>query len=228
METMGEQMKKTRQKLAVVTEDLTPTDLERLLAQSEVAVDTETLGLDPFRDALCLVQICDASGIVNIIRSQNWKQARHLKTFLASPVTKVFHYALFDCSMILANVGVQVTNPYCTKITSKLARTYGSSHSLTTIVQELLSIELPKELQVSDWSGDLTEAQLQYSANDVVYLLEIKRLLEAKLERRRPLATGLSLVELNAQCQKMIPTLAQLKTNGWNVEGSGASTFFGH
>jgi ribonuclease D len=221
-------MKKTRRKPLVVTEDLISVDLERLLAQVEVAVDTETLGLDPFRDALCLVQICDANGIVNIIRSPDWKQAHYLKTFLTSPVTKVFHYALFDCSMILANVGVEVTHPYCTKIASKVARTYGSSHSLAAIVQELLGIELPKELQVSDWSGDLTEAQMQYAVNDVLYLLKIKRQLEAKLERRRPLATGLSLVELNARCQEIIPTLVQLKVNGWNVEGGELPTFFGH
>jgi ribonuclease D len=221
-------MKKTHQKLAVLTEDLAPADLERLLAQPEVAVDTETLGLDPFRDALCLVQICDANGIVNIIRSPNWKEAHRLKTFLASPVTKVFHYALFDCSMILVNVGIEVAHPYCTKIASKLARTYGSSHSLATIVQELLRIDLSKEMQVSDWSGDLNDAQLRYASNDVLYLVEIKRLLEAKLERRRPLATGLSLVELNARCQKMIPTLVQLKLNGWNVDSDGPTSFFGH
>ncbi len=221
-------MKKSRQKFPVIAEDLTLADLERLLTQPEAAVDTETLGLDPFRDALCLVQICDANGIVNIIRSSDWKQAHHLKTFFTSSATKVFHHALFDCSMILANIGVEVVHPYCTKIASRLARTYGSSHGLAAIVQELLEVELPKELQVSDWSSDLTEAQLRYAANDVVHLLEVKRLLEAKLEHRRPLPTGLSLVGLNAQCQKMIPTLVQLKLNGWNVEAGGAPTFFGH
>jgi ribonuclease D len=210
-----------------VTEDLLPTDLERLLAQLEVAMDTETLGLDPRRDPLCLVQIADAQGTVNIVRARDWRQAANLKTFLASPVTKVFHNALFDCSMLLANVGVEVMNPYCTRIASRQARTYGTSHSLSTIVPELLGIELPKNMQVSDWSGDLTEAQLQYAARDVLHLLEIKRRLEAKMLRRPPLSTGISMIDLNMRCQAMIPTLVQLKVNGWQIEGE-AATFFGH
>ena len=210
-----------------VTEDLLSPDLERLLAQPKVAMDTETLGLDPRRDPLCLVQVADAQGAVNIVRARDWHQTTNLKTLLVSPVAKVFHNALFDCSILLANVGVEVINPYCTRIASKLARTYGTSHGLSTIVPELLGIELPKNMQVSDWSGDLTEAQLQYAARDVSHLLEIKRQLEAKMQRRPPLSTGISMTDLNLRCQAMIPTLVQLKVNGWQIEGE-AATFFGH
>lgn len=211
-----------------VTQDLTTADLDRLLAQPEVAMDTETLGLNPLRDRVCLLQICDRNGTVNLVRSHDWRQAENIKVFLSSAVTKVFHHAVFDCSMLLAQTGVEVGHPYCTKIASKIARTYSNSHSLASIVQELLNVELPKKMQTSDWLGKLTPEQVEYAANDVRHLLKVKHLLEAKLELRGTLPTGLSFTELNVRCQSMIPTLVQLKLNGWTFEEAGASNVFTH
>jgi ribonuclease D len=210
-----------------VAHDLTPADVERLSGCAIVAMDTETLGLDPWRDPLCLVQICDPAGMVNVLKASDWRQAAHLKAFLATPVTKVFHNAMFDCSMLLTNVGVEVMQPYCTRIASKLARTYGRNHSLAGLVQELLGLDLPKELQASDWSQEPSEAQLAYAMRDVVNLLEVKRRLEEKMERRPPLRTGLRLPELNARCQAMLPGLVQLKVNGWSIDSEEVSTFWG-
>lgn len=212
----------------LLTDDLAPDDLDRLLSQPEVAMDTETLGLNPLRDRLCLVQICDSDGTINIIRNPNWRRAERLKAFLTSPVLKVFHYAVFDCSVLLASTGCEVARPYCTKIASKIARTYGAAHDLKTIVRELADIELPKDQQVSDWSGDLTDEQLEYAVNDVRFLLGMKHMLEDKLERRGSLATGRSFAALNAECQGMISVLVQLKLNGWSQETTDAVNVFAY
>jgi ribonuclease D len=202
-------------------------DVKRLAACPVVAMDTETLGLDPWRDPLCLVQICDPQGAVNVLRTTVWRQAERLKRFLQSPVEKIFHNAIFDCSMLLTNVGVEVANPYCTRIASKLARTYGRGHALAGLAQELLGVEMPKELQSSDWSGELSAEQLRYATRDVQYLFEVKQKLEEKMARRPALRSGLRLEELNARCQAMIPGLVQLKVNGWNVEGDEGPTIWG-
>jgi len=212
----------------LVAEDLSEDDEKRLLSQSEIALDTETLGLDPIRDALCLVQICDSHGIVNLVKSHNWPNAVRLKSVLTSPVTKVIHYAIYDCSMILMNIGVEVVHPYCTRFASKIARTYGSNHSLAGLVKELVSVDLPKEAQTSDWTGQLTNEQLEYATNDVRYLLEVKHKLEEKLANRRLMHSGWSYKELNRHCQEMIPALVQLRLNGWTPEGIGTAAFFGH
>lgn len=208
--------------------DLTQADLHRLMSAPEVAMDTETLGLEPRRDALCLVQICDDSGIVNLIRAPRWQLATNLGTFLASGVQKVFHNALFDCSMLLWHVGVEVQHPYCTRLASKLARTYASSHSLKTLVQEMTGVSLAKELQVSDWGSELSEAQLRYAIEDVTSLLQIKHWLEHKLACRPTLAVKGTYAQLNSETQALLPALVKLKLSGWNVEGGSQETLFGH
>jgi ribonuclease D len=212
---------------ARMTADLSEADLDRLMACPVVAMDTETLGLDPWRDPLCLVQICDPQGQINVLRTADWPRAQRLARFLQSPAQKIFHNAIFDCSMLLTNVSVEVANPYCTRIASKLARTYGRSHALAGLVQELLGLDLPKELQSSDWSGELSPEQLRYATRDVQHLFEVKHKLEEKMARRPALRSGLRLEDLNARCQAMIPGLVQLKVNGWNVEGEATPAIWG-
>lgn len=208
--------------------DLTDIELKELLSFSEVALDTETAGLNPWRDPLYLVQICDPGGKICLVKTENWREAKNLIFFLRSDTQKVIHNALFDCCMLMTNTGIEVNNPYCTRLASKISRTYAKSHSLVSNLQDLLNIEIPKEMQSSDWSGELSKSQLEYAKNDVINLLEVKRRQEELLMRRRPLPSGITPVEINRQIQKMIPILVQLKLNGWNLEGGTEATIFGY
>jgi ribonuclease D len=157
------------------------------MAAEAIAVDTETMGLIYQRDRLCLVQLCDPKGRVAVVRiAKGQTDAPNLKQLLEAPnVLKVFHFARFDVAMLRQNLGIQVTPVFCTKIASKLARTYSSRHGLKELVLELEQVELDKTAQSSDWGNavNLSDEQLRYAANDVRYLLSVRQKLITMLKR---------------------------------------------
>ena len=210
-------------------EDLTPEDLERLRRAGTIAVDTELTGLNPNRDLLCLVQISDADRNVNFLKTLDWSRSVWLKELLLDPgVTKIFHFALADCSFFLSHLGVIVNSAYCTKIASKLARTYSPEHSLSVLVKEFFKVELDKSQTSTDWlRDDLSADQLSYAANDVIWLIQLKQELDALLARKGRLPTGLTYSDLNANCQALIPTLVHLAVNGWDFGREDRNSVFG-
>jgi ribonuclease D len=151
-----------------------------------VAVDTETLGLNPLRDRLCLIQLSAGDGNAHLVQfdSKDYSAPR-LKALLTDPgVEKIFHFARFDVAVLRAYLGIDVAPLYCTKIVSKLVRTYTDRHGLKDLAAELAAIELSKQQQSSDWAADaLSDQQRQYAANDVLHLHVIKAKLDAMLDR---------------------------------------------
>jgi ribonuclease D len=176
-----------------------------------VAIDTETLGLNPFRDRLCLAQLSSGDGVCHAVQFAAGRyEAPNLKRLLADPgVTKLFHFARFDVAMFQRYLGVRVQPLYCTKIASKLVRTYTDKHGLKDLVKELLGVELSKEQQSSDWAAaELSERQLAYAANDVAYLHALKKALDAMLARE-------GRTQLAQACFDFLPTRAELDLAGW-------------
>jgi ribonuclease D len=176
-----------------------------------VAVDTEAMGLNPQRDRLCLVQLSAGNGECHLVHfPEPDYRAPRLCRLLADPaVEKLFHFARYDLAMLRQYLGVLCRPVYCTKIASKLARTYTDRHSLKELCQELLGIELSKQMQSSDWgASELTEEQLSYAARDVLYLHEIRRRLDRMLAREGREA-------LAAECFAFLPQRAELDLAGW-------------
>lgn len=177
----------------------------------EVAIDTETMGLDPHRDRLCVVQLSPGDGSADVVQiPAEVSSAPNLERLLADPaVTKIFHYARFDVAVLKHRFGVVAGPVYCTKIASKLVRTYTDRHGLKDIVRELLNIDLSKQQQSSDWGGEkLTDAQLDYAASDVLYLHDVKRHLDRMLRRE-------GRMELAEQCFDFLKTRCELDLKGW-------------
>jgi ribonuclease D len=177
-----------------------------------VAVDSETLGLNPIRDRLCLVQLSAGDGVCHAVQfAANAYAAPNLKKLLTDPkVTKLFHYARFDVAMFQQHLGVTTAPIYCTKIASKLVRTYTDKHGLKDLVKELLGVDLSKEQQSSDWgAAELSEKQLAYAANDVAYLHRLKDVLDGMLAREHRTA-------LAKACFEFLPARAQLDLAGWD------------
>jgi ribonuclease D len=176
-----------------------------------VAIDTETLGLNPQRDRLCLAQLSSGDGVCHAVQFAAGRyDAPNLKKLLADPkVTKLFHFARFDIAMFRQYLEVDCKPLYCTKIASKLVRTYTDKHGLKDLVRELLNVDLSKEQQSSDWgAASLTEKQLAYAANDVAYLHQLKTLLDAMLARE-------GRTELARACFDFLPSRAALDLKGW-------------
>ncbi len=176
-----------------------------------VAIDTETLGLVPIRDRLCLVQVSRGDGTADIVQiAAGQKHAPNIEKLLADPgVTKLFHYARFDIAVLYKAFGVMAAPLYCTKIASKLTRTYTDRHGLKDLVRELLGIDLSKQQQSSDWAAAaLSEAQLAYAASDVLHLHALRAKLDAMLARE-------GRTELAAACFGFLPTRATLDLLGW-------------
>jgi len=176
-----------------------------------VAIDTETLGLNPFRDRLCLAQLSAGDGVCHAVQfTAREYAAPNLKRLLADPsVTKLFHFARFDVAMFRRYLGVICTPIYCTKIASKLVRTYTDRHGLKDLVRELLNIELSKEQQSSDWGApQLTEKQLAYAAADVAHLHALKAALDTMLARENR-------TQLAKACFDFLPARAELDLAGW-------------
>ncbi|MGF1678254.1 MAG: ribonuclease D [Candidatus Methylacidiphilales bacterium] len=210
--------------------DLTDEDLQRLLRSEAVAIDTEMTGLNPHRDILCLVQVCDHDGLVNFIRTDNWKNTPRLQALLAdAAVMKIFHYAVMDGSFLLKNTGVESANLYCTKVASKIARTYSPEHGLSKLVGEMLDIKLDKTQQTSFWlAPHLTPAQLKYAASDVMWLNELRIRLGEIMDLKGSLPGGPSYREINERCRAFLPTLIQLFLHGWDIGTGDRNTIFSH
>ena len=174
---------------------------------SFLAIDTEAMGLVHGRDRLCLVQICNESNLTSCIKIElNTSSSPNLKTLLEDEkITKIFHYARFDVATLKCNLGINTKNIFCTKIASKLARTYTNKHGLKDLINELLEVELDKSSQCSDWGSNegLTSQQIAYAANDVKYLIKAKDKLEAILRRE-------DRFELAQKCFETIPVHADL------------------
>jgi ribonuclease D len=181
---------------------------------SSVAIDTETLGLKPQRDRLCLVQLSAGDGSAHIVQlnGTDWSAPR-LKALLTDPgVTKIFHYARFDVAVLSNAFGVWPMPLYCTKIASRLTRTYTDRHGLKDLVRELLGVDLSKQQQSSDWGAEvLSEPQVAYAASDVLYLHAVKEKLDAMLARE-------DRTDLAEACFRFLPHRAQLDLMGWAEE----------
>lgn len=152
----------------------------------EVAVDTETMGLNSVRDRLCLVQLADKEGLVHIVQiDKDQKEANNLAKILNNEkILKIFHYARFDIGVLHKNLNIVTNNIYCTKIASKIARTFSQNHGLKNLVKEILSIDISKDQQSSYWGADvLDESQINYAKQDVIYLHKIKEHLNEILKR---------------------------------------------
>jgi ribonuclease D len=176
-----------------------------------VAVDTETLGLNPGRDRLCLVQLSSGDGSAHLVQfSRDQYEAPNLKRLLGDPtVLKLYHFARFDLATLRRYLGVLSGPVYCTRTASKLARTYTDKHGLKDLVKELLDIDLSKQQQSSDWGAEnLTEQQLAYAANDVAFLHRLKDALDAMLKRE-------GRMELAQACFSFLPARAELDLAGW-------------
>lgn len=177
----------------------------------EVAIDCETMGLHPHRDRLCLVQLSSGNGhahLVQIARGQT--EAPNLCRLLADPnVLKLFHYGRFDIAAMLCAFGVLTAPVYCTKIASRLIRTYTDRHGLAKLLQELLSVDISKQQQSSDWGAEkLTKAQIDYAASDVLYLHKLRDALNVMLVREGRMETAQA-------CYDFLPMRAKLDLDGW-------------
>lgn len=183
--------------------DLSNERLEHYLKKPLIAIDTETRGLIIPRDRLCLVQICDNEGVVSFVRYTG-SEAPNLKALLtAENTTKIFHFARFDLAVMKHYLGVWTTPVWCTKIASKLVRTYTDRHSLKDLCREQLSMEMDKSDQTSDWAReDLSDSQLEYAANDVRVLLPLQEKMKGLLIREGRLALAEKLFSfLPTQCE---------------------------
>lgn len=181
---------------------------------ASVAVDTETLGLLPRRDKLCLVQLSSGDGNAHLVQlDRRAYDCPNLKALLVNPsVTKIFHFARFDVATIKHYLGIDTAPVYCTKIASRLTRTYTDKHGLKDLVKELLGIEVNKQQQSSDWGAHiLSDAQKQYAAQDVIYLHELKTRLDQMLEREG--RSGIA-----KACFNFIAVRAELDLAGWTEE----------
>lgn len=176
-----------------------------------VAIDCETMGLNPHRDRLCVIQMSGGDGDAHMVQVEKGQtSAPNLTAMLEDPeVLKLFHFGRFDIAAMYNAFGALAAPVYCTKIASKLIRTYTDRHGLKFLLQELLSVDVSKQQQTSDWGAEtLTEAQLDYAASDVLYLHRLRDELDTRLARE-------GRVELAQSCFDFLPTRARLDLDGW-------------
>lgn len=187
-------------------------DLSRY--QGAVAIDTETMGLVPGRDRLCVVQLSPGDGSADVVQiPRDNPRAPNLEALLADPRRpKIFHFARFDLAILYKTFGVMPTPVYCTKIASRLTRTYTDKHGLKDLTKEVLGIDVSKQQQLSDWgAGELTDAQVAYAASDVLHLHALKARLDEMLARE-------GRTDYAAACFEFLPTRAKLDLAGWASE----------
>jgi ribonuclease D len=182
--------------------------------RGSVAIDTETMGLEHHRDRLCVVQLSSGDGSADVVQiPPGATDAPNLKRLIADPaVVKIFHFARFDLAALCKAFGVMPAPVYCTKIASRLTRTYTDKHGLKDLVRDLLGIEVSKQQQLSDWGAErLTEAQVAYAASDVLHLHALKEKLDVLIARE-------GREELAAACFRFLPDRARLDLAGWAAE----------
>jgi ribonuclease D len=190
-------------------------DLPNLTAyKGAVAIDTETMGLDPRRDRLCVVQLSPGDGSADVVQiAAGQTKAPNIERLLADKsIVKIFHFARFDLATLANAFGVMAEPVYCTKIASRLARTYTDKHGLKDLTREVLGVDLSKQQQSSDWGADeLTDAQVSYAATDVLHLHALKEKLDAMLARE-------GRAELAAACLRFLPDRVRLDLGGWEAQ----------
>ena len=182
-----------------------------IVFKGNVAIDTEAMGLDPARDRLCLIQIFDGETDCHMVQFENLntESPNLIKLLNDENIQKIFHYARFDMAALKHALKIDVKNVYCTKIASKIARTYTNNHGLKDLCKELLGVEISKKQQSSDWgNSNLSKEQIAYAANDVIYLHQIKNKLDEMLirEDRQLLVDA---------CLSFLPTRVELDLRGW-------------
>lgn len=179
-----------------------------------VAIDTETLGLNPHRDRLCVVQLSPGDGSADVVQiAPGQTAAPNLKRLLADPaIVKIFHYARFDIAVLSHAFGIMPAPIYCTKIASRLTRTYTDRHGLKDLVRDMLGVDLSKQQQSSDWGAEtLSEPQVAYAASDVLHLHALKEKLDTLLARE-------GRTDLAEACFRFLPDRARLDLQGWPEE----------
>lgn len=184
---------------------------EGVFGDGPIAVDCEAMGLNQLRDRLCVIQLADGRGDEHLVQFVNGEfDAPNLKALLADPARmKILHFARFDVALVLQYLGVVMTPVYCTKIASKLVRTYTDRHGLKDLARETIGVDISKQQQSSDWGAAvLTDAQIEYAATDVRYLHRIKAILDERLEREGRMAIARA-------CFDFLPTRAALDLAGW-------------
>ena len=185
---------------------------ENIAFGNSVAVDTETMGLNPLRDRLCLVQLSNGKGICHLVKFQlNYKKPKNLNKILKNKkIVKIFHFARFDVAFLKHNFKINIKNIYCTKIASKLARTFTNKHGYKDLCKELLNVQISKNEQTSDWGkSKLSASQQKYAATDVFYLHKIKDELDKMLKRENR-------TDLSKKCFDFIRYRTDLDLKGWN------------
>ena len=211
--------------------DISDKMLEMYLEESEIAIDVELHGLKLYRDEICLVQICDDKKNVCLVRPNPEIIPTNLKRLLTDPnVIKVFHFALSDVAFFKTSMDIDVSPFRCTKVMSKIIRTYTQGHGLKDLSLELLGHDLNKDQQQTNWAQNkLSNKQLEYAANDVLELIEIYRKLNDMIDKREPLSTGTTVCELNIKAQAVLPSLIDLLVHGYGDKNGGwESSLFSH
>ena len=197
----------------IISPDIPDNLLESYLSESEIAVDTELHGLRLYRDEVCLIQLCDDKNNVSLIKPENDQTPPNLKRlFTDQSVQKIFHFAITDVAFIKTSLNIEVKPFCCTKVMSKLVRTYTQDHGLKDLILELHGKHINKEQQQTNWGdSNLTQEQLEYAANDVIYLHKIKNELEKMLVREKRM-------EIFKKCLIFLDTRVELDQNGFKFD----------
>ena len=214
-----------------LTSDIPDKLLELYLSEPEIAIDTELHGLRLYRDEICLVQICDDKKNVCLVKPENNQVPQNLNRLLTDrDVIKVFHFALSDVAFFKTSLNIEVAPFRCTKVMSKLIRTYTQGHGLKDLSLELLGLDVNKDQQQTNWGQkDLTGKQLKYAANDVIHLIQIYRKLNEMMVARPRLSSGTTVSELNNKAQSMLSVLVELLIHGYgDKDGGWESSVFSH
>ena len=215
----------------LIHDDIPEGIFNNFMKLEKIAVDTELHGLTMYRDQICLVQLCDQEEQVCLVRPKRGAGVSRLKALMESKdVLKVFHFALTDVAFFQTSLNIEVTPFCCTKVMSKLIRTYTQNHGLKDLHMELLGIQMEKEQQQTNWAeSDLSQNQLKYAANDVLRLLEIFERLQKMIISRNRLPGGKSISELNKTAQSMLPGMVDLLVHGYgDLDRGWQTSLFSH